>query len=448
MAITLDGANGLFTRLGKIGYAVTVNDEFRGRSGAALATDLPALVKDVMDEFDGGTMTIRELVKNLPDANLAQLAAMSSINSALRVAAQAMLIQMVDDDDPQPARTVLESLAELDRQMRTGAETIKANTVSVTPAAGGSNVGTGILVASIKDGRGYNLEYALAEDVEFDLQSTTTAGAEVWRGRGENAIGDKLSQLWPGGSGSSKTYTSFNATNSANKVSNGGFETFTVANLPDGWVAVTGVAGTDFGSEAALFYLGAKALKYIGGATLTNLTHALTVSGLKPKEPLALNLFTRVSSVPAAGVAVIDLIDGSNNVISDEAGTANTLTVTLTGLTTSYAVKNVVFRLPDPIPSVVKLRIRLTTALSAASNWLIDHLSLATMDRQYASGGPYFKFFTGATNWSGDDLYTAAVANNYAGLFQTFLMRAYDIEQTGLILPSDGAPTIAEALFG
>ena len=80
-------------------------------------------------------------------------------------------------------------------------------------------------------GKGRNLENALAEDLVLVISTTSTAGSESGSMRGEAGEKDKLSYKWPEGSNASSTITVRNPS-SAGFLTNGDFETFTVADLP------------------------------------------------------------------------------------------------------------------------------------------------------------------------------------------------------------------------
>jgi hypothetical protein len=111
--------------------------------------------------------------------------------------------------------------------------------------------------------------------------------------------------------------------------------------------------------------------------------------------------------------------------------------------------KNTVFRLPDPVPATVKIRVRLSTALSSGSSIFIDHLALTPATQLY-TGGPYAAIFSGATDFEIDDKWSLTVTNAQAGAFQTLFDRLFDMRSKGLLLPSatGAAETIDDALIG
>jgi len=432
--------------LGKGGYLIHLVNEFRGAAGlGAIATDLPTEWEDFVEQFDGGSDTQRGWVDGMLAALAGARSGLAPMQAAIRTAARQTLIGVVHADNPLPEQTLEVALAELIRQMLADSESVDANAVGHSVAASG-NDGDGAVLVDTRDGHGRTLEYTYDEDLEVAVTDTSTSGSEQLRVRGEEAVGDKLSYLWPAGSGSDVSHTAIDAAGSLNLLSNGTFETYTVANTPDDWTIVVGAAGTDVLAEASVVYAGSKALELVGdSSTLIQLTQDLTLSDLASKTPYGLCLWLKADVVPAAGVLVIDLYDGSG-VIDDEEGAAQSFSIDLTAISTSFVAHKTAFRLPEPLPATVTLRLRLSTAVSTGSSLFLDHLSFAATTQQYA-GGPFLGFFSGAGDWSLDDRITITPTNDYGGLFQNLFWRLFDMPALGLILPSDagGSETIDDA---
>lgn len=436
---TTSGAQGLFNRVGRILYALNLVNEFAGKTGSIIATDLPTEVNDILTYFDGVTDNdIRGTIKDLLAALSNQQSAFTTIQNALRTAAKNTVIKMVQKDNPQPEEDIDTAIVELAAQMTTAVASIDAN--EPTAAIAGTTVGNGKLAASVIYGTGKTLENVLAEDIICKITSAS-ANAGTFTCEGELKVSDKLSHLWPKGSGASTAITSVDASGSANKLTNGTFEAIT-ANVPDNWTLAVGVAGTDILQETTTIYDGAKAVKYVGGATLTQIYQAIT--GLVSRTPYAVCFWGKVDVAPAAGVLTIDLHDGTN-VINDDAGTANSFTVALTTIGTTFVAQTGVFRIKEPVPATVRLRVRVSTALSAGSNFFFDHMTLQTMTQLYSSG-PYLAAFTGSTDWALDDKQTVTIANDQRGDFQTGFYRLF--EQENFVMPSNaaGAETVPDTL--
>src|SRR6185312_11413119 len=98
-----------------------------------------------------------------------------------------------------------------------------------------------------------------------------------------------------------------------------------------------------------------------------------------------------------AGVLEIALTDGSGTIQNDTAGNACSKTIDLhTIADTSWHNLNAVFHLPAVLPTQVKLRIRLSTALTTGTTVYIDGVAMNPMTQFYA-GGPYISIFSGNT---------------------------------------------------
>jgi hypothetical protein len=324
--------------------------------------------------------------------------------------------------------------------------TVDANTVTATPTDDADNVGDGVTVISVLDGSGRTLEYAYAEDLEVTVPNADTAGGEELEVKGEEAIDDKRDWQWPKGSGSTQSYTATDAGGGANLITNGDFEGFNTTDTPNDWDIDVGTPGTDI-LESDVEYKGAKAIRFDDDTAEPAISQELT--GLEARVPYAVNVMVReaAGSFGAGDELVIDLYDGAA-VIADEAGTDNELVIDLENLGTTYISKTVVFRLPEPVPETVTLRVYGNGILGGGDDLLIDHLAMVAMTQQY-DAGPYIAFFSGADDWSEDDLISIVIANDYAGQVQHFFWRVFDMPSLGLILPSatGGAETILDSIF-
>ncbi len=127
-----------------------------------------------------------------------------------------------------------------------------------------ANYGNGPIALSVKDGSGNSLENVLAEDILVGCDNSDTSGSETFLAVGESAVTDKLSHLWPAGSGASISLSTING--STNLLTNGDFETFTVTNTPDDWTLDTGAATTDFLEENTNYLRALPALRWMGMA--------------------------------------------------------------------------------------------------------------------------------------------------------------------------------------
>jgi len=433
MTIDLDSGDGLFDRLGKLGQVIVVTNTYAG-------TTLPTDINDVMVEYDAGTNEERASVSNLLSSLASTQSAVGTIYSGVRDAATKTVIQMAHADNPLANLAIEDALTELIKQMNAAgpAETVLAPVVGSSVAYDAANVGNGKLAWTLNDGLGRTYRSVLPEVieavVEADGSSATVAGEA-------SESTDRLDHRWPSGSGASQSLFPQDP-ETAGLLTNGGFETFTVANTPDDWTISVGTAGVNIFSEASLFYRGAKALRYLGDTTLCSITQALT--GLSPRTPYCLHVATRVSAAPAAGVLTIDLWDGAA-VIQDDNGANQTYAIDLTAETTSYAVKTTVFQLPAGTTTAT-LRVRMSTAIDAAKSLYIDSLSFGVEPTQLYDGGPALALFSGSTEWAEDDIIRLTTTNTFAGKFQELFFRLFGLPD--LFLPDvDPGNTINDGLI-
>lgn len=248
MAIELFDAintDGLFDIVGKAFGALDVLNTSR-------LTTVPAKITNVLTFFNklAAVDLVRErTIDHLPDSVGGFQAGGGGLASALQQFTSEYLTAVADQDKPLNPKDLVNALKELIFQME-GANPaaptndVKANVVSavVTPFA--SNVGDGVMVTSTKRGDGKTQEYILPESITFTVNSTTGQANAALQGSGKPAIGQKLSQDWPGGSGLARSLTAIDA-RAGTLLSNGGFESeVTQADVPDGWVIKTGTVGT------------------------------------------------------------------------------------------------------------------------------------------------------------------------------------------------------------
>lgn len=201
-------------------------------------------------------------------------------------------------------------------------------------------------------------------------------------------------------------------------------------------------------------YSGAKALiLQSNGSELTTLQQRLT--GLQGATPYSVHLWACADSAPSAGVLKIELIDGtSGSVLADDQGVANVLTFNANALTTSWksltelVTGECVFRLPSNIPSIVYLRLRISTAVTSGRKIFLDRMTMAAMEELYA-GGPWVSVIGGADPFVIGDRFTMTVTNDRAGLVQEWFGRNFNMAQLGLLLPSNtaGGETIPDSVI-
>lgn len=345
-------------------------------------------------------------------------------------------------------------------------------TVPVNVSGGGGATGTvrgkgdPVLITSVLGPTGIQRDYLFDEVLDVicatDSQAGGTLGQESFTVLGDNAIADVLEWNWPKGSGASTTLTAIDAnTTTGNLLVNSDFETFTVANTPDSWTLDVVVAGTDlFAAGSADAYSNSNALRYTGAgaAAPKGLYQALTT--LKPNTVYAVNCWIKRSTSLAAGVLQIDLHNGTA-VINDDQAVANSLTITLSSApSVAYQPLSVItlatgtqfFRTPKILPATIRLRVMITTALTASEHLYIDRLSFVEASELYTRG-PYAALFSGRTKSIIKDKYTITVTNDcmsglgngshWQRLAERFFgMRAMDLQFPSIVAAS--TPEVAE----
>lgn len=435
MTLIFDGAGGVFDRIGALYRMVENIRLIAGASGTAAYWNYE--LNDLYVKLENASNPLQASLDVIPSSLVQAQAGAVELAAACKDAAQTILIEMCDADDPLPERTVEEALRVLVAQMIANSEDVAANTVSasVTDSAA---TGDGVLIASVKDKWGRTMENVLAEDVLCQRDEN----AQQFLCRGEEAAESKLAVDWPRGSGASETVDAVDAADET-LLTNGHFNDFTVANTPDDWSIVAGSAGTQILSETTNKLAGDRALEFVGNATGAHIRQDITAQ-VERLGVYAFNLFYKLDVDPAAGVLTVDLYDGSS-VINDEAGTANSVEISLPGVNdTNWHALSGFFRLPDPLPATVYLRIRLSTALSVGSSVFIDQAALVEATRLY-DGGPYLAAFIGGTDFAIDDYFTVAVANNRSSLYQEACDVFFDTLELDVRIPTDGSPSITNS---
>lgn len=455
MALTYDGTDGIFTRLGKLfGMADAVR---------AHQLDLKTRMQALQAEYnDTDFHMVASLVANLE----ARLSSTGLILSDIQQACVNTLVEtcyadsLVSSRGVLPERNVEQALLYLQREMVADSETVDRTTVSKSAVAAGSgNTGNGTLLfselpplAMAAGGTQYpncrteRIEVRCVQDAQ---DGSIRAGEERFELRGWAAY-PNLDYRFPAGSGTRMRVTAVHAgvdsgARYENQLRNSGFENFT-SNLPDGWTAVTGTAGTHFGQETSLYYRGASALKFMGdGSTLTKIRQQMGSVDGTPNAIVADRLYCLTAVVRVNGSASAGVIRFS---LEDSGGTE----VSSTGMLQSYSVGTTYtrlttyFRAPLALPSTVYAVVELTTALNSGGIFYIDELVLAEMP-QIAAGGVGVVVAAGSTNFVVNDALRLLVTNNGEGAINTAMDRMYRMYELGVVLPNSTTPTILDSLI-
>jgi hypothetical protein len=457
--IQLTGSGSLFSRLGKIGVTINTINAFRGPSAAILTNNI-----------DGQYATADQNLTDLLWTNLTTFQnAAGAFMRPLQQLAQNTVVQMVNNNMPQSDSSIQTALNYLINQMISYGQTVQNCTPSATATYSPLNYGNPNVIYSVSAGDGTLCENIFSEvcTAQCTLDSQTQpliAMHEPVQLNAQYSISDTFSWKFPVGSGVTVNLTPVSGLDSAaggmaNWLTNSSFESWTVsANNPDSWVVQTGSAGVSVFQSTATFYDGLSSLQILGnGSELTTLIQpvATPVAGfaslpltVAPEQQFAVNLWLRVSSVPAQGVLQVAFTDSLGNVILDNKGASNQFSVSLTTLSaSSWKPFGAPFRLPRVLPSSLQIRLKLTTALSAGINLFVDRLALALMTQMYP-GGPSLTVFSGNINMIVGDTFWFNIYNNYSPYhFQNLFDILFNMKSLGFQLPSSAAPSIPDSLI-
>jgi len=235
IVLTSPGNGGLFDIIGRACHAIATLNTARG-------TTVPTEIEDFLEEWEGLTgaditLSYQSIIQSIASATSSWQGAGNALTSAIRSACENLLIEMVDDDTPQPSRNLTRALEYLIDQMEASGSYVDPNVVGLTLAQDAGDDNDLVICYSTRRGDGRIQENIVAEaiDIEVTSESNTTPGLKLL---GELAQGNRLASDWPKGSGASRNVTATSA--SASLVTNGDFELETTAGVPDGWVISTG----------------------------------------------------------------------------------------------------------------------------------------------------------------------------------------------------------------
>ena len=198
-----------------------------------------------------------------------------------------------------------------------------------------------------------------------------------------------------------------------------------------GGVAVTDVTAANTGG------LEAKSLYFTGGAA-ENTTISQRVTGLAGDTVYGFSIRLRLSAATTGNLRIA-LVDGAGTIIQDDLGNNLSLSVDVATLgTATFSPHSAFWKTPTNLPAVVKLQLRMTTAL-AAQNLFFDAAILTAARRLNTRINLLAIAFDGPDPAQIGDSYTLSVTNDYGGRFQSYLFRLF-----GFLLPSAAVPTIPD----
>lgn len=446
----------LFEKIGRIGHLLYASNTY----GSAVPTTLTEL----FGFYDTGVELQQPYVAAaLTQSKQQPYAAETGLNVYQQMAAGTIL-RTIQLDSPAFAGSLPAALQDVITQMNAASATVKRSTCTAGATATSGNNGNGAVALTVIRGDGIGQELCIAETANLVCTADSFTGGAVPGQESFAFVGaagnpaDVLGWDWPQGSAANAGFTSINGnlgpSATRNLLTNGGFSTWTVANVPDGWVEEMGTAGTQFKQSTTTVYAGGSSLQIVGdSSTLSRITQTFGAVIPRTLTAYAINLWVLVDVVPAAGVLTIDMTDGLGNVLNDNNSVANTKAQSLTGLTAAtWTNVQAIFRVPKAIPTTgIKVRLRLSTALSTGTNLFVDNMAFGFMFPPY-SGAPGVAVFGGATPFALNDSYAVAVTNDRGGAsfcatFQSLWQRLFNLTSYGYQLPSSASPSISDTLI-
>ena len=105
---------------------------------------------------------------------------------------------------------------------------------------------------------------------------------------------------------------------------------------------------------------------------------------------------------------------------------------------TTYSLHHCYINIPRNIPTDFELVVKSEGTLDIGVDVFIDSIAFGPVTYH---GGIHAVVIAGVDDWLKGDYYTFTVANNDAGVFQTYFRKNYQFQ-----LPSSGSPTILDSL--
>ena len=457
MALTYDGSNGLFTRLGAL---IFMMDAVRTHQ-----TNLKTLLANVQDEYSSADAWMIDGLSGNIEGRISET---GGVLNDVRAAAEKTLIEMcfavaqTSTTNAMARKALTDALVWLIREMDADAEKINGTTISKSSlSVGGSNNGNGkflyafeapnILLASTNDFPNIRTEMLEARCVQDAQNYSVARGAEVFEIRGQPSYSE-LDYRFPAGSGTLMRMSSISASvdngnRFQNICSNTDLEDQT-SNLPDLFSVVSGAAGTEFTTETTNIFRGTKALKLNVTGSVFRIRQQMGVSTgtlgrLTPDRPYVIS-FAAMKDAGATGTVVVSIQNAAGTIL-DSALFKNELSIAAT--TTSFQLYSAMIRSPRVIPQDTYIVIETTVAV-AVSAFYIDEIVIAEMV-PIASGGASLAIVAGSADWYADDNARYNFTNNGEGLISSALDRLFGMYHKGLSLPANyaGGETISDGLI-
>ncbi len=428
MSLIYDGANGIFTQIGKL---IKHYDLIK-----ADAVDLDADRQDILDAFQAsdqnvaidGLVSLIERWKAEYSLRRAELAGF--VVARLRDKATVLDELHVASAD---ARDILARLVEA---MAVDGESVPASTVSIgAVSADSDNVGGGkifttdILLKTELCSPSQRFTFQVMADSFHD---GLEEGSEeiAWEG----SLAGEAHGIGAEGSGAIQIIQPVHAMTGAH-LTNADFEDFT-DNLPDGWSLVAGAAGTNvLPATSGHAAHGANALLLQGDATATAIEIAQSIprSNVVGRRRYCVSVKLKQASATAGTLTI--QFEGSGYA----AESTEKISLAVSSLNAEYQLHHFFVTMPALIPDDFQLVIRWNDGTPGSTEKIyVDDIGMGSVNY---GGGIGVVAVRDTAPFVRSDRYTSLVTNA-EGVFQAFFRRAFGVQ-----LPSHASmPTIADSL--
>lgn len=149
----------------------------------------------------------------------------------------------------------------------------------------------------------------------------------------------------------------------------------------------------------------------------------------------------------ATGTVRWAILDGfAGSVVNDSEGAANSLSVDISTLSTSFAVGKLFVRVPASLKQPAFLSIKATTAVANTKLYCLDEVCLVKAKQLY-KGGPYLAAFRGVVPPVPTETWSVVCANDRAGEVHEYLDRVLNLRGSNLVLPTSGGTNIPDSIM-
>ena len=454
---------GLFVRLGKIINA--------GAEHRTAQSTLVTHIEEVVGKYTATSVDRTEYLGAMAgDKETIADAAGRSAQLAVRDALERTIIEQVDAEAPVrlQAPTLPNALRALATDMiatpqSIGTTNLSIGSLSVT-AAETTPAAQGALLMSTAPRYSYGgaksatkpaatdsilAETVVARCVKDARDGSLIRGNERFEVAGADAV-DRLDRRWPQGSGAllgiNSTCGNVEASSvrGQNMLSNSGFERVNGTPFPLDWTVQTGTEGTNIVADTKP-YRGAQAIKFTGNGSI--LHNVYQVMGQGPRPTVKSNTvyffsarYRAGSGTLTGGTLSLELRDGSNAQIS-----GCSVSQTLNGTTTTYALVQGSFTTPLALPTTVRAVLTFSVAVPNTQEVLVDEMVLTEGAYLYV-GGPCCAVIAGSSDHELDDRMSRTITKT-AAQWQQELDRYLNLAALDVQLPTSTSPTISTTLI-